>query len=282
MKAEYKSEIINLLTRLKNNTGHFIIASDSFDIEHDNTPGDGFFCQFYKNSIDEPFCFEALSHYFDDKVKSNLKKPFFELGFSLQVDENYSKKIFLNSTTDITNVCNEVELIFETLYKVSPDHPYYFDDQIELLIAQNEKSNKTVQTQNSNDKTNESFKFPKITGWGWFFIALLIYSCYINFFDSNSSKKKHASEKVYNSEWDASVLQVTQYLKANLNDPDSYQSISWSEVIELSKTKEIGFASFAVRHKYRAKNSFGGYVVEEKYFKLDYEGNIVSVTDFAR
>lgn len=34
---------------------------------------------------------------------------------------------------------------------------------------------------------------------------------------------------VYNSEWDASVSQVEQFLKDNLNDPDSYESVEWAQ-----------------------------------------------------
>ncbi len=75
---------------------------------------------------------------------------------------------------------------------------------------------------------------------------------------------------VYNSAWDASVRQVKSYLSKNLKDPDSVQYIEWSKVIELTD------GGFAVRCKYRAKNSFGGYVVEEYVYYLDRDGNVVS------
>ena len=83
---------------------------------------------------------------------------------------------------------------------------------------------------------------------------------------SESSSSNH--EAVYNSSWDGSVRQVERYLKNNLKDPDSYESIEWSNVVKQDD------GSFIVRHKYRAKNSFGGYVVEEKYFTLDSSGNV--------
>lgn len=73
----------------------------------------------------------------------------------------------------------------------------------------------------------------------------------------------HESEyKAYNSEWDGSVYPVKLYLKKNLKDPDSYEAIEWSKV---QKTNE----GYMVRHKYRAKNSFGGYVIENKVFYLN-------------
>lgn len=76
--------------------------------------------------------------------------------------------------------------------------------------------------------------------------------------------------KVYNSEWDGSVYPVKLYLKKNLKDPDSYEAIEWSKV---QKTNE----GYMVRHKYRAKNSFGGYVIENKVFYLNKKGHVYRV-----
>lgn len=76
--------------------------------------------------------------------------------------------------------------------------------------------------------------------------------------------------KIQNSPWDGSVYQVENYLKENLKDPDSYQSIEWSSVVEKD-------GNYQVRHKYRAKNSFGGYVVENCIFTLSKEGNVIDV-----
>lgn len=65
---------------------------------------------------------------------------------------------------------------------------------------------------------------------------------------------------------------VQYYLKYEyLKDPDSYQSIDWN-------TTQSGDKIY-VRHRYRAKNSFGGYVVEEKTFIFDTEGNLKEIMD---
>ena len=77
------------------------------------------------------------------------------------------------------------------------------------------------------------------------------------------------SEIVMNSPWDSSVSQVEDYLKGNLKDPDSYQAIEWSSV----NKKDNG--NFIVRHKYRAKNSFGGMVISNAIFTLDSRGNVI-------
>lgn len=88
------------------------------------------------------------------------------------------------------------------------------------------------------------------------------------------SKKEINKEKVFNSAWDGSVLQVERYLKNNLRDPDSYQSIEWSKVIKNDN------GTFVVRHKYRAKNGFGGYNIEEKIFVLNKDGEIIKINDY--
>lgn len=85
------------------------------------------------------------------------------------------------------------------------------------------------------------------------------------------NKPSGASTKVENSAWDGSVSQVKKYLRNTLKDPDSYKSIEWGNVVE---TKD----GYMVRHKYRAKNSFGSYVVENNVFYLGVSGNVVKVS----
>lgn len=68
-------------------------------------------------------------------------------------------------------------------------------------------------------------------------------------------------EKPENSEWDGAVRPVTEYLRRHLKDPDSVEYIEWSPV---HITYVEGQPFWRVRVKYRAKNSFGGYVIEEQ------------------
>ena len=85
--------------------------------------------------------------------------------------------------------------------------------------------------------------------------------------------KMKVETEVKNSSLDGSVSQVVKYLKNNLKDPDSYESIEWGNVTETDN-------GYIVRHKYRAKNSFGGYVIEHQIFHIDWQGNITSVSPF--
>lgn len=84
-----------------------------------------------------------------------------------------------------------------------------------------------------------------------------------------------ARAAVQNSGWDSSVHQVERYLKNALKDPDSYDGIEWSKVVPAG-------TGYAVRHKYRARNSFGGMVIENQIFVLDAEGNVVGFQDAGR
>ena len=78
---------------------------------------------------------------------------------------------------------------------------------------------------------------------------------------------------VFNSASNGSVFQVERYLKASLKDPASLEFVEWSPVKPGSNN------DFEVRVKYRAKNGFGGYAVEQKVFRLDASGAVVGVSN---
>lgn len=113
------------------------------------------------------------------------------------------------------------------------------------------------------------------TQWAWLVIMVPIFliAIILSFTDGF---KNSSNSIVSNNPLDNSVYQVETYLKRSyLEDPESYESMEWSKVIE---TQNAGF-SFRVRHKYRAKNSFGNYQIENKIFLLDENGNVVDEKD---
>lgn len=82
-------------------------------------------------------------------------------------------------------------------------------------------------------------------------------------------------EAVTQSAWDGSVRQAEQWLKSNLKDPGSLEVIEWSPIENLG-------SGYAVRCKYRAKNSFGAYSLENKIFFFDTDGSVLGVKEFIR
>lgn len=109
-------------------------------------------------------------------------------------------------------------------------------------------------------------------------VAILVVAQALDLRKDNPSKAQTAPSAapkttVENSPWDGSVRQVERYLKDNLKDPDSLDVISWSNVLPDGD-------GFKVRCSYRAKNSFGGFVVEEKIFLLNSDGRITGVLDY--
>ena len=92
---------------------------------------------------------------------------------------------------------------------------------------------------------------------------IVISVIYVVFDDGSSSFDENP---VTNSGLDASVYQVEQFLDDNLNDPDS----------SMTPTKN----GYYVRHKYRARNGFGGMNIENKIFYLDKDGNVTGYTDY--
>lgn len=100
----------------------------------------------------------------------------------------------------------------------------------------------------------------------------IVVSCQLNRSDRESRPRRSVSTsaraEVENSAWDGSVSQVKRYIERNAKDPKSVDYIDWSKVSRQG-------SGYVVRVKYRAKNSFGGFVVEEKIFVLDADGEVV-------
>ena len=85
---------------------------------------------------------------------------------------------------------------------------------------------------------------------------------------NTSSNNMSSHEIVKNSSWDSSVWQVKSWLKKAVKDPSSLEFIEWSSVFDEND------GGFSVIVSYRAKNSFGGYVVERKKFFLNSSGRV--------
>lgn len=78
-------------------------------------------------------------------------------------------------------------------------------------------------------------------------------------------------QKVENSSWDSTVIQVELYILHHINDRDSYHALEWGKVIKINEDE------YRVRHKYRFQNDYGDIVVENQIFSLDKEGNVINV-----
>ena len=85
-------------------------------------------------------------------------------------------------------------------------------------------------------------------------------------------------DTVRNNPLDGSVHQVERYLKKRLKDPESFEPIEWSQVIRIPIEAKSPY-QYMVQCKYRARNSFGGFVIDEKVFFLDENGVIGRITD---
>lgn len=108
-------------------------------------------------------------------------------------------------------------------------------------------------------------------------VSVFIFGC-ISMFSSNGSKTaQRQSGPAYTAEDTLIALKrvmhetVELYLKENLNDAKSYESVSWGDPV-----KSLG-GSYMIRHRYRAKNGFGAYVISNQFFIVGASGNVESV-----
>lgn len=224
-----------------------------------------YYVQFSNDLLKKQLYFEAVSSVFLPSV-SNKDKEFQQLSFTLDPSSNYYKLI---SHTDFSadQTVQEIKTIFETIYHINFASYKIESDFEDAPIAQTVQATSTTNNQNQN----------KNYGCLIIIIIAVIFGIYSVVTDDNDNNSQN-TETVKNSPYDASVYQVERYLKREyLKDPDSYEGIEWSKV-QIDNSNSL--YKYYVRHKYRAKNGFGGYVVEEKLFYLDQSGNVVSVTDF--
>lgn len=120
----------------------------------------------------------------------------------------------------------------------------------------------------------ESFNVGRVLGGvgiGIIGIFLMLFLCGNFFKDQDEAKPT-----IYNSSYDGSVRQVKEYIKENLNDPESCKFITWSNVTDFVNQGDTTYQVFC---KFRAKNAFGAYVLESKRFLLNKKGEIINVYD---
>lgn len=124
--------------------------------------------------------------------------------------------------------------------------------------------------------------FSKGSGCALFVVALFIFFGVVGYINTppkteeelEAERRYKAQEeeqrhwKVQNSAWDGSVVQVEQWLKKSLRDPDSFEAVTWGRV----KKTESGYQ---VTLTYRAKNGFGGVNVTNAVFLLSEDGVVI-------
>jgi hypothetical protein len=212
----------------------------------------------------------------------------YKLGF---VDQRGSlnKKITLTDREKgILTIAKQTKYIFEELFNCRDSEPFVFSEEYDdhqVVLKPQKKIQNQIKTAIYSPEllVKDDIKLSSskpLSAKAIFFIIVIIIAI-IGYFSKSTNRSNDTTfskqDVVYNSPYDASVSQVEIYLKEQyLKDPDSYESISWGTVVLYDDVND----NYMVRHKFRAKNSFGGYDVEDKVFYLDKNGNVTDVKDF--
>lgn len=109
-------------------------------------------------------------------------------------------------------------------------------------------------------------------------VCLLLFFIFISFITEYLKDEKPVQhEKTVNSEADYNNSKARtvclNYLAASLNDPSSYEPISWSDL-----TKTEG-GNYEIVHRYRAKNKFGALIIGDTEFLLNKNMQVISVRE---
>lgn len=152
-------------------------------------------------------------------------------------------------------------------------------DSKEDLVEQKAILDDIISSRRTIEKHKTQYHLSRAFGVLIIIVAVFIFFKFLVWiYDTNTKIHREArvvEEIVSNHKYDGEVWQVTSYLKRQLRDPDSYQSIKWYKA---SKESD----HYLVRHRYRAKNGFGGYMIEDKVFKLDDKGNVIFMLDYGK
>ena len=85
--------------------------------------------------------------------------------------------------------------------------------------------------------------------------------------EENRRKKEMISKCI--SEWEGSYIELTTYIKENMNDPDSYKHIKSHHYYKDGK--------LYITTEFRGKNAFGGMVKETLSVVVDFNCNVIEI-----
>lgn len=212
----------------------------------------------------------------ESNIPANIISEIYKLGFRNQ-DGAITKSISLNNRKKVVlSIVKQTKYIFEEIFNSKSVEPFVFTEEYDSPMAPTISPDKLIVKEDIQQSSSKQLSAKAI-----FFIILFIIAIIGYFIRSNNNSTDGIDAKqeiVTNSSFDASVSQVENYLKQQyLKDPDSYESISWSKVQIFDDGLNY---KYMVRHKFRAKNGFGGYNVENKVFYLDKDGNVIDVKNF--
>lgn len=91
-------------------------------------------------------------------------------------------------------------------------------------------------------------------------ILIFIVICFIGIGALEGTTNNNKNNYPLISNWDGRALVLNSWFQSNLKDPDSLK------VIEVSPVYENKDGTYGQRVKFRAKNSFGAYNINEYYF----------------
>lgn len=217
-----------------------------------------YYVQFLKEKSEDYITFEALSHYFDDNVPKKLNKEFSKLNFKIDAG-NYYKTVWVS---DVETIVNDVQRIFEKIYKVNYEKEFLITDEIEYFNKGKKISN--LQKQNTiNQVQTYPLKVIIVVGVSVFLLYWLFFS---------------KDEKKYDDLKSEACIISQQFVKRQLVSPKSADFGFCDD----SKIVYLGNNRYQVTNYVDAANAFGTSLRKTYFIILRYnEGEWADINNWS-
>jgi len=201
-------------------------------------------------------------------------------------EEKYNDALKLTSAGQYTEALKELK-------SVSTDKAIKLQGELKIAINNPQKKQEEIAAQMSDEEfkstkagtnTKEYFSNPDINKYFLTNIAKmsdsyhseLVENAIIQAEAERKNEIREKFEKTLMSSWDGSNRALERYIKANMNDPKSYEHIETRYSINYDKGVAV------LMTKFRGKNAFGGVVVNACVATQDINSGKLLSTDFIK
>jgi len=220
----------------------------------------------------------AESEYEYGKHKSQV----IEIMFNPETKEIYRARLSIKNLTSITPKPNELKYAFDFISTLSPEAAAQFQRNFSTVFCYSTKAidsseyineSRKIKAYVYNDLDMVAKKMEKLTNA---FIEINIENTgnEYKYNEANVSQAKKERQELVEkafSTYDGSHMKLTEYIKAHMNDPESF------EHVETTYIDRPGNGYVEVKEIFRGKNAYNATILNTVWAKCKVEGEVIEI-----